>query len=180
MPKTHSQHFKSVYRTPAIWMRNKSVMQLLWGPQRWDMGKAKWMGAVPKLLLFTEALVQSRFVTLWFHVTFLLTWCTKPQTFTPWCALVLFTVYLFNAFYQFYYFFIFLKYTYTWILDFRLQENRYSICLKKLKTVEYTVIPLCNSRNDTFPKWCDDKISFSANLKIVKIPLSEKIWFHFW
>ena len=117
---------------------------------------------------------------LWFHVSFLLTWCTKPQTFMPWCALVLFTVYLFNAFYQFYYFFIFLKYTYTWILDFRLQENRYSICLEKLKTVEYTVIPLCNSRNDTFPKWCDDKISFSANLKIVKIPLPEKIWFHFW
>lgn len=131
-------------------------------------------GCCTKALLFTEALVQSRFVTSVIPCHFSTDLMYQATDIMPWCALVLFTVYLFNAFNQFYYFFIFLKYTYTWILDFRLQENRYSICLEKLKAIEYTVIPLCNSRNDTFPKWCDDKISFSTNLKIVKIPLSEK------
>lgn len=53
----------SLYGAPAIWMKNKSVMQLLWGHQGQGMVRAKCMDTVLGLLLFTGALLWPRFVT---------------------------------------------------------------------------------------------------------------------
>lgn len=75
------------------------------------------------------------------------------------------TMYLFNAFV---FLFFFPKYVYTLILDFRLQESKFSICVTRFLTAEYTTLEFILSMmvNCIFPPNDNGKISFSGKLKI--------------
>lgn len=156
----------SLFRTPTIWMKRKSLMQLLWGCKTWGVAKEKRVDTALWILLFFRALMWSSFATFVSPCQHCTGRVSSAVNVYNLISNSIFTSvhWLGCSYCRFSYHFS--KYIYMLILSFRLQEGRDSIFMVKFIITENNSTWQYSMRRSIVAPNCASKVTFCACLKI--------------